>query len=83
MLATFDSAEAPFLSTMLSAVPALVTTDEVLAAAEAGEVMLDVRGIPEVERPGHRFTLEASDAFITVERTATGWSLDAVEQVTS
>lgn len=43
--------------------------------------MLDVRGVPEAERPGHRFTLEAADALITVQRTASGWSLDAVEEV--
>lgn len=81
MRATLDALEAPFLSTMLHTMPALVTTDEVLAAAEAAEVMLDVRGIPEAERPGHRFTLEAADALITVQRTATGWALDAVEEV--
>lgn len=81
MRATLDALEAPFLSTILDAMPALVTTDEVLAAAEAGEVMLAVRGIPEAERPGHRFTLEAADALITVQRIATGWSLDAVEEV--
>lgn len=81
--ATIDSAEAPFLSTMLRAMPALVTTDEVLAAAEAAELRLDVRAVPEAQRPGHRFTFEAADAFITVERTATGWSLDAVEELAS
>lgn len=83
MLATIDSAEALFLSTMLSTMPALVTTDEVLAAAEAAEICLDVRAVPDAERPGHRFTFEAADALITVERTATGWSLDAVEELAS
>lgn len=81
MRATLDALEAPFLGTLLSAMPALVTTDEVLAAAEAAEVMLDVRGVAEAERPGHRFTLEAADAFITVQRTVSGWSLDAIEEV--
>lgn len=80
MLATIDAPEAPFLGTMLSAMPALVTTDEVLAAAEAAEICLDVRRVPEAQRPGHRFTFEAADAFITVERTASGWALDAVEE---
>lgn len=83
MLATIDAADAPFLGTLLSAMPALVTTDEVLAAAEAAELRLDVRSVPEAERPGHRFTFEAADALITVERTTTGWSLDAVETVAS
>lgn len=81
--ATLNLAEAPFLRTILDAMPALVTTDEVLAAADTAEVMLDVRGIPEAERPGHRFTLEAAGALITVQRTVTGWSLDAVEEVAS
>lgn len=83
MRATIDPAEAPFLGTMLSAMPALVTTDEVLAAAEAAELCLDMRDVPEAERPGSRFTFEATDAFVTVERTATGWSLVAVEEVAS
>ena len=81
MLATIDAADAPFLGTLLSAMPVIVTTDEVLAAAEAAELRLDVRGVPVAERPGHRFTFEAADAFITVERTTTGWALDAVEEV--
>ncbi|GAA2570513.1 hypothetical protein GCM10009862_06640 [Microbacterium binotii] len=81
MLATIDSAEAPFLGMMLHSMPALVTTDEVLAAAEAAELCLDVRGVPEAQRPGHRFTFEAADAVITVERTVSGWALDAVEEV--
>ncbi len=81
MRALIDGAEAPFLRTLLSDMPTLVTTDEVMAAADAGEVLLASRGIPQAQRPGHRFTFEAAYALVTVERAATGWSLDAIEEV--
>lgn len=81
MYGTIDAAEAPFLRTMLDTMPALVTTDEVLAAAEAGEICLDTRGVPEALRIGARFTFEAAYALVTVERTRDGWVLNAVKEV--
>ncbi|MEZ3155946.1 hypothetical protein AB1K56_03375 [Microbacterium sp. BWR-S6Y] len=80
MFGIISEAEAPFLRALLGSMPALVTTDDVLAAAETAEIMLEARGIPEVQRPGHRITLEAAHAFVTLVRGRSGWTLDRIEE---
>lgn len=81
MRAAISPLEAPFLRTMLEAMSAPATVDEVLAAAEAAEICLDVRGVLESQRAGSRFTFEAPSALITVVRGRGGWMLDSVEAV--
>lgn len=79
MRAAISPLEAPFLRTLLEAMPAPATVDEVLAAAEAAEIRLDAQGVLESRRPGASFTFEAPFALITVVRGRGGWMLDSVE----